>query len=84
MSNGMLILTMTVAAIAAGALWGFIPAFFKAKWNTNETLFTLMMNYVATQLVAYFIIVWEVPQGRGADRHHQSGYRAWLAAAARR
>ena len=35
MSNGMLILTMTVAAIAAGALWGFIPAFFKAKWNTN-------------------------------------------------
>ena len=65
MSNGMLILTMTVAAIAAGALWGFIPAFFKAKWNTNETLFTLMMNYVATQLVAYFIIVWEVPKGAG-------------------
>ena len=52
MSNGMLILTMTVAAVAAGALWGFIPAFFKAKWNTNETLFTLMMNYVATSIVA--------------------------------
>ena len=65
MSNGMLILTMTVAAIAAGALWGFIPALFKAKWSTNETLFTLMMNYVATQLVAYFIIVWEVPKGAG-------------------
>ena len=65
MSNGKLNLTMTVAAIAAGALWGFIPAFFKAKWNTNETLFTLMMNYVATQLVAYFIIVWEVPKGAG-------------------
>ncbi len=65
MSNGMLILTMAVAAIAAGALWGFIPAFFKARWNTNETLFTLMMNYVATQLVAYFIIVWEVPKGAG-------------------
>ena len=65
MSNGMLILTMTVAAIAAGALWGFIPAFFKARWNTNETLFTLMMNYVATQLIAYFIIVWEVPKGAG-------------------
>ena len=65
MSNGMLILTMAIAAIAAGALWGFIPAFFKARWNTNETLFTLMMNYVATQLVAYFIIVWEVPKGAG-------------------
>ena len=49
----------------AGALWGFIPAFFKAKWNTNETLFTLMMNYVAIQLVAFFIIIWECPTGSG-------------------
>ena len=70
MSNGMLILTMAVAAIAAGALWGFIPAFFKARWNTNETLFTLMMNYVATQLVAYFISVWEVR--RAQDRSASS------------
>ena len=32
-------------------IWGVIPAFFKAHWNTNETLFTLMLNYIATQLV---------------------------------
>ena len=56
---------MIITSIVAGAIWAFIPAFFKAKWNTNETLFTLMMNYVATQLVAYFIIVWEVPKGAG-------------------
>ena len=79
MSNGMLILTMTVAAIAAGALWGFIPAFFKAKWNTNETLFTLMMNYVATQLVAYFVIVWESPKGSGkVGIINQSTEAGWL------
>ena len=42
-----------------------IPAFFKAKWNTNETLSTLMMNYIATQLVAFFTILWEVPKGSG-------------------
>lgn len=54
---------MCVSSILAGALWGFIPAYFKAKYNTNETLFTLMMNYVATQLVAYFVIVWENPKG---------------------
>ena len=54
-----------VAALLAGALWGFLPAFFKAKWNTNETLFTLMMNYIAMQLASYFIIVWEVPKGAG-------------------
>ena len=52
-------------------MWGFLPAFFKAKWNTNETLFTLMMNYIATQLAAFFIIVWEVPKGSRQDRHHQ-------------
>ena len=65
MPNWLLILTMTVASICAGAVWALIPAIFKAKWNTNETLFTLMMNYVATQLVAYFVIVWEVPKGAG-------------------
>ena len=65
LSNGMVILCMIVASVLAGALWGFLPAFFKAKWNTNETLFTLMMNYIATQLAAYYIIVWEVPKGSG-------------------
>lgn len=63
--NGLLIAVTAVASIAAGAIWAGIPAFFKAKWNTNETLFTLMMNYVATQLVAFFVIVWEVPKGAG-------------------
>ena len=63
--NAALIASMTVAAILAGAVWAGIPAIFKAKWGTNETLFTLMMNYVATQLVAFFVIVWEVPKGAG-------------------
>jgi ABC-type uncharacterized transport system permease subunit len=65
LSNGMVIVCMIVASLLAGAVWGFLPAFFKAKWNTNETLFTLMMNYIATQLAAYYIIVWEVPKGSG-------------------
>ncbi len=63
--NWLLILVMVVASVLAGAIWGGIPAICKAKWNTNETLFTLMMNYVATQLVAFMVIVWEVPKGAG-------------------
>ena len=63
--NWLLICTMVAASIAAGAIWALIPAFCKAKWNTNEILFTLMMNYVATQLVAFFVILWEVPKGAG-------------------
>ncbi len=43
---------MVLGSLAAGALWGFVPAWFKSRWNTNETLFTLMMNYVATSIVA--------------------------------
>ena len=63
--NWLLICVMVVSSVLAGAIWGGIPAICKAKWNTNETLFTLMMNYVATQLVAFMVIVWEVPKGAG-------------------
>ena len=79
LSNGVLILVMLVAAIAAGSLGGFLPSFFKAKWNTNETLFTLMMNYIATQLAAFFIIVWEVPKGAGKiGIINQNSEAGWL------
>ncbi len=80
--NGLLILLMVISAAAAGGIWGVIPAIFKAKWNTNETLFTLMMNYVATQLVAFFVIVWEVPKGAGQigiiNQNTEAGWLPWL------
>ena len=63
--SAVVIILMIITSILAGAIWGVIPALFKAKWNTNETLSTLMMNYIATQLVAFYTIVWEVPKGSG-------------------
>jgi simple sugar transport system permease protein len=51
----LLIVIMLAVSILAGILWGVLPAFFKAFWGTNETLFTLMMNYVAIQLVESFL-----------------------------
>lgn len=63
--NGLLILIMVIASVLAGAIWALIPAIFKAKFNTNETLFTLMMNYVGIQLVSYFCMYWENPKGAG-------------------
>ena len=76
--NALLILVMIVASILAGALWALIPAFFKAKFSTNETLFTLMMNYVAIQLVSYFCMYWENPKGAGKigiiNRSTESGW----------
>lgn len=63
--NAVVIICMIIASIVLGALWGVIPAICKARWNTNETLSTLMMNYIATQLVAFYTIKWEVPKGSG-------------------
>lgn len=78
-SNGALIACMVIASVVTGALWAGIPAFFKAKFNTNETLFTLMMNYVATQLVAYFCVKWENPKGSGIiGIINQSTEAGWL------
>lgn len=79
MSNAMLIVCMIVSSICAGMIWGVVPAFFKAKWNTNETLSTLMMNYIATQLVAFFTIRWEVPKGSGKiGIINQNSNAGWL------
>lgn len=55
MPLGLLLVVMILASVVAGMIWAVLPAIFKAVWNTNETLFTLMMNYVATQLVAWFL-----------------------------
>lgn len=53
--TALLVVMMVLAAVVAGAVWAVIPAIFKAFWNTNETLFTLMMNYIAVQLVQCFL-----------------------------
>ena len=60
----LLILIMTVASILAGAIWGVLPAIFKAFFDTNESLFTLMLNYIAAGLVSMFITIW-VKSGSG-------------------
>ena len=70
--EGLLMVLMLLAALAGGALWGLIPAVFRAKWGTNETLFTLMMNYVATYLVSFFLEIW-VPNGSGALPRQEHG-----------
>lgn len=51
----LLLIVLLGASILAGVVWAILPAVSKALWNTNETLFTLMMNYIAIQMVAYFL-----------------------------
>ena len=73
MPRPLLIIVMFIVSILAGAIWGLVPAVFKAKFNSNETLFTLMMNYIAIQIVAYFTLEWSVPKGSGTPRTLEFG-----------
>ena len=63
MPNGVLLLVIFITSALAGMIWGVLPAIFKAYFNTNETLFTLMLNYVAMQIVTFCIVFWENPSG---------------------
>lgn len=77
--NALLIIAMIISSMLAGAIWAVIPAIFKAKFNTNETLFTLMMNYVGIQLVSYFVMLWESPKGSGKiGIINQANQEGWL------
>ena len=62
-----LLTVMGISAAVVGGIWGLIPSFFRAKWETNETLFTLMLNYVALGFIKYLQTVnsWQVPGSAG-------------------
>lgn len=69
----LILILMLLAAVLVGAIWGGLPALFKAIWGTNETLFTLMMNYVSSGLVAYFLLLW-TPSGSSVLGRLESGH----------
>ncbi|GHU41474.1 ABC transporter permease [Clostridia bacterium] len=54
---------MLLASLIAGMAWGLIPALCKVQFGTNETLLTLMLNYIAMQIVNVCIVFWENPKG---------------------
>lgn len=62
----LMLFTMMVASMVMGGIWAFIPAFFKAKMGTNETIFTLMLNYLAIKFVTYLQYdAWKDPNAQG-------------------
>ncbi len=79
-TNGIiLIITMAVAGMIGGAFWALIPAIFKAYTNTNETLFTLMMNYIAIKITLYLrAMVWKDPKGMGFPKIASIPEQAYL------
>lgn len=61
-----LLLTMAVVSILMGGIWALIPAIFKVKMGTNETIFTLMLNYIAIKIVQFLQFgPWKDPAATG-------------------
>ncbi|MDF2532661.1 MAG: nucleoside transporter rane protein, partial [Clostridia bacterium] len=61
-----LLLLMILAGMLAGGIWALIPAFFKAQWGTNETIVTLMMNYIGLKWIMYLQYgPWKDPNSLG-------------------
>jgi simple sugar transport system permease protein len=57
---------MFLAGFAAGALWGLVPALLKTCFAVNEVISTLMLNYVAAELLTLLITgPWRGPSQRG-------------------
>lgn len=46
---------VVLAGIIGGAAWAFIPAVLKAKYKINEVVTTIMMNYIAIEVVNYMV-----------------------------
>ena len=76
--SGVILFLSFVGSAIAGAIWGFIPAYFKARYNTNETLFTLMMNYVGIQIVEFFVDVWDKKQSHSVGVINATNQAGWF------
>lgn len=51
----LLLPTMFLASFIGGALWSFVPAVLKAKFQTNEVIITTLMNFIATKILEYLL-----------------------------
>ena len=73
-----LLLLMIAVSAVCGGLWAFLPAVFRAKYDTNETLFTLMMNYVAIQIVEFFVDFWDRKQSHSVGIINMNTMGGWF------
>ncbi len=76
--GAVLLMVMLIVSALCGGLWAFLPAVFKAKYDTNETLFTLMMNYVAIQLVEFFVDFWDKKQSHSVGIINMNTSGGWF------
>ncbi len=75
----LMILTMMAAAMLAGGIWALIPGLAKSIWDVNEVITSLLLNYVAINLIDYFVYgPWKNPGGSGFPETATFEKYAWL------
>lgn len=74
-----LIVLMALAGILGGALWGLLAAAPRALLKVNETIMTLMLNYIALGLVQFMILgPWKDPLAQGFPLAPRISENGWL------
>ena len=76
--NAIAIILEIILAMIFAEIWSVIPAIFKARFNTNETLFTLMMNYIAMGLVAACVLAWSTSGSSVLGIFNSTNHEGWL------
>jgi len=72
------ILIELILALVFATIWALIPAIFKAFLNTNETLFTLMMNYIAMGIVTAFVMAFSNSSTNTINPLNEDTHLGWL------
>ena len=63
LSSGVIIPLVIVGAACGGAIWGAIPGILKARFETNEIITTVMMNFLIVYLMSYLLGgLWRAPE----------------------
>jgi len=79
LSAWLLLPLMLLMGFVAGGLWALIPATLRAYWNVNETITTLMLNYVAIFWVDSLVFgPWKDPQSLGFPLSPRFSANAYL------
>lgn len=73
------ILLMALSGMIFGGMWGAVSAFFKCRFGTNETLLTLMLNYIALYTIQYLRDgPWRDPAAGGFPKIAKFPENAWI------
>ena len=78
MPSAIHIFVCSLAGMVGGGLWAALPAYLKAHRNINEVIVTLLMNYIAINIVSYFVSGPMLAEGAPYPYSEEIPFGVWL------